>query len=345
MNKVYVLIPARSGSKSVVDKNIRIMNNRPLLSYSIMQGLDSTMVDRVFVSTDSEKYAEIAKQYGAEAPFLRPAEYSTDTSLDIDVFRHFLEWLDGNDHEIPEILVHLRPTHPVRVPTDIDKMVELLIRHPEADSIRSVSPAKETPYKMWLFDGADTIRPLVTCGVPEAYNAPRQLLPEVYTQNACIDVIRTSTILEKNSMTGNCVMGYKMAINYDIDTEEDFLRAEHYLTLCELLKSKKRLQIVCDIDGVIAEKTEKNDYSKARPIEQNINILRALADCGHEIILHTARGYATGIDWEKLTKEQMNKWGVPCADVLFGKPNADFYIDDKMIRLDAIYEAIMVSDR
>ena len=336
VGKVCALIPARSGSKSVKDKNIRIMNDRPMLAYSIMHGLEAKLVDTVFVSTDSQIYADIAKKYNAEVPFLRPAECSTDTALDIDVFRHFLRWLIENDYELPELLVHLRPTHPIRDSQDIDNMVQMLIDNPDADSVRSVSPAQEVPYKMWLFNDEDKMSPLVTCDVPEAYNSPRQILPKVYMQNACIDVMRTSTILKKNSMTGNVILGYKMDMNFDIDTESEFLRAEQFMTLQEKILKGEKLRIVCDIDGVIAGKTPGNDYSRAFPMERNISILQKLAANGHEIILHTARGYATGIDWKETTEKQMSEWEVPFTQIVFGKPNADFYIDDKLVDLSML---------
>ena len=338
IGRVCALIPARSGSKSVKDKNIRIMNGKPMLAYSVIHANEAKSVDSVFVSTDSTIYADIAKSYNAEVPFLRPAEYATDTSLDIDVFRHFLNWLTENNYELPEILVHLRPTHPIRNSFDIDNMIQMLIDHPEADSVRSVSPAQEVPYKMWLFDDECAMSPLVTCEIPEAYNSPRQVLPKVYMQNACIDVIKTSTILKKNSMTGDVILGYKMNVNFDIDTEAEFLRAEQFLTLKEKISNGEKLRIVCDIDGIIAGKTPNNDYSKAFPIEKNIKILKAIAEKGNEIVLHTARGYATGIDWKSTTKKQMDDWKVPYTQIVYGKPNADFYIDDKLVDLSFLGE-------
>lgn len=336
MGRICALIPARSGSKSVKDKNIRIMDGKPMIAYSILDGLRSRYIENVIISTDSEKYAEIAREYGAIVPYIRPESISGDDTLDIDVFLHFLEWLKTNDYKIPEIIVHLRPTHPYRDPADIDRMIEILLNDQDIDSVRSVARAKEVPYKMWLFNDDKTMRPLVTCDIGEAYNAPRQKLPEVYMQNACIDVIRTTTLLDKKSMTGDNIAGYKMDYDFDIDTEEDFLRTEQFLTVKNCIENKKKLKIVCDIDGVIAYKTKDNDYSAATPIENNINILRKLKEKGHMIILHTARGYATGIDWQEITEKQMKLWKVPFDKIVYGKPDADFYIDDKLISLDLL---------
>lgn len=338
MGKVLAIIPARSGSKSVKDKNIRIMNGKPMLAYSIEQALKSSKIDRVIVSTDSQKYQAIAKEYGAEVPFLRPADISQDASLDIEVFQHALHWLQENEGYCADICVHLRPTHPIRDPFDIDKMISILEAYPELDSVRSVSPAKQTPYKMWLFpdDTSNQMCSLVSCDVPEAYNAPRQKLPKVYMQNACIDAVRSNTILDKGSMTGDRIGGYKMDYDFDVDTEEEFLNAEKAQLLFQVSQEKRSLRICCDIDGVIAAKTPSNDYAKATAVENNIRLLNALYQKGFHIVLFTARGYKTGLDWEQVTREQMSRWGVHYHELLFGKPDADIYIDDKFFELETL---------
>ncbi len=253
--EVLAIIPARSGSKSVTDKNIREVAGKPMLAWSVEHALTSERITRVIVSTDSEKYAEIARQAGAEVPFIRPAEYATDTALDLDVFKHALNWLADNENYHPDIVVQLRPTYPKRDPADIDTMVDMLTADPEADSVRSVALAGEVPYKMWLnacdtdegasvdaaagTDGAGIsekrmlLTPLIR-DIPECYNMPRQELPTVYYQNACIDVMRASTVLAKNSMTGTKILGYLMTENYDIDTEIELLRAENGLHKAKL---------------------------------------------------------------------------------------------------------------
>ncbi len=320
------------------DKNIRIMNGKPMLAYSIEHALASKCIDRVIVSTDSTKYRDIALQYGAEVPFLRPEDISQDRSLDIDVFEHALRWLADNDGYTADICVHLRPTHPIRNPADIDRMVTTLESCEEYDSVRSVSSAKQVPYKMWLFPDSDSsiMTPLVSCDVPEAYNAPRQMLPQAYMQNACIDVVRSRTVLEKHSMTGERIAGYKMDYDFDVDTEEDFLAAERAQLLLQANREGRKLKICCDIDGVIAAKTPGNDYTKAMPLEKNIEILRELNRQGHQIVLFTARGYATGLDWQNVTKRQIEQWAVPYSQLIFGKPDADIYIDDKFFELSSL---------
>lgn len=229
MGEVLAIIPARSGSKSVKDKNIRMINGKPMMAYSIGHALQAECIDRVIVSTDSGKYAQIAREYGAEVPFLRPAEYATDTALDIDVFEHALRYLEENEGYLPEIVVQLRPTYPVRRISDIENMVKYMRDNPDIDSIRCIAPAKEIAYKMWFKDENNMLRPVMT-DIPECYNMPRQQLPKIYYQNACIDVVRAEVVLKQHSMSGRKIAGYEMDENFDIDTEEEFLAAERYIT-------------------------------------------------------------------------------------------------------------------
>lgn len=228
MGDVLAIIPARSGSKGVKDKNIRLINGKPMIAYSIEHALQAKCIDRVIVSTDSAEYAEIARRYGAETPFIRPAEYATDTALDIDVFRHALKYLEENEGYCPELVVQLRPTYPIRRISDIENMVQYMKSNPDVDSMRCIAPAKEIPYKMWFKNSDNLISPIMT-DIPECYNMPRQQLPKIYYQNACIDVVRAEVIIKKNSMSGSRIVGYEMDENFDIDTDEEFRAAEKYL--------------------------------------------------------------------------------------------------------------------
>lgn len=330
MQKVLAVIPARSGSKSVKDKNIRLLSGKPMIAYSIEHALASKKIDRVIVSTDSEKYAKIAKEYGAETPFLRPKEYATDTALDIDVFQHTLSYLEESEKYIPDVVVHLRPTYPVRNVEDIDRMIDIMLGDSEIDSVRTIAPAKEIPYKMWLKETDGKLSPLIN-NIPECYNMPRQELPKVYYQNASIDVIRASVITKGKSMSGTNIYGYVMEDNFDIDTEEDFLRAS------TLLKIKSGNSTFCfDIDGVIALINEELDYAKSKPNVEMIKIVNKLYDYGNEIILFTARGYLTKIDWREVTRKQMAEWGVKYTELKFDKPAADYYIDDHTLTIEEL---------
>lgn len=328
------LIPARAGSKSISDKNILPLAGRPMLCHSIEHALNSTEIDRVIVSTDSPEYASIATDAGAECPFLRPPEFSGDHSTDLEVFRHALKWLEINEGWCPEFVVHLRPTHPIRHPEDIDIMVRRLRDTPEADSIRSLSPAPHTPYKMWLKNPDGSLRPVAACDIPEAYNQPRQTLPETFVQNASIDVVRSRTILGKNSMTGDVILGFEMDHFFDIDTEDEFNRAKLVMEAASFHETPRRL--VVDIDGVLASIVPGNDYTRSTPLKDNIRAINSLHSKGHRVILFTARGYVTKKDWQSTTEAQLKNWGVKYHELYFGKPNADLYIDDKLISITEI---------
>lgn len=327
---VLAVIPARSGSKSVVNKNIRDFNGKPMLAHSIEHAKASKHINRIILSTDSQEYALIGQKYGAEIPFIRPEQYATDEALDIDVFYHCLKFLDEKEGYRADIVVQLRPTYPIRDVEDIDKMIELLQTNKEIDSVRSIAPATEIPYKMWKRNEEGMLTPVLT-EIKEAYNMPRQDLPKIYYQNASIDVTRADIILKEHSMSGKRIYGYELQQNFDIDTEEDFIMAERY---AKILNGKNRY--VFDIDGVIAQLEENNDYSKSRPNTEMITIINKLFDMGNEIILLTARGYVTGIDWREVTERQLKSWGLNYHELQFGKPNADYYIDDKMIDMEEL---------
>jgi len=329
---ILAVIPARSGSKSVPHKNIRLINGQPMLSYSIEHAKQSVYINRIILSTDSEDYAKIGLEYGAEVPFLRPAEYSGDTSLDIDAFYHCLDYMQKEEGYHADIVVQLRPTYPIRDINDIDAMIRILIDNQRIDSVRSIAPAKEIPYKMWHKQKDGIITPIMT-DIKEGYNMPRQQLPKVYYQNACIDVVRGSVILKQHSMSGNCIYGYEMDKNYDIDTEEEMQLAEEIL---KITSGGKRF--VFDIDGVIAKLTKDNNYADAQPNQLMIDVINKLYRMGNQIILLTARGYATGIDWKEVTEKQLKAWALDYHELHFGKPNADYYIDDHMLPIDQLMQ-------
>lgn len=332
MNKILAIIPARSGSKSVIDKNIREINGKPMLAYSIGHAKQSKLINRIIVSTDSEQYAAIAREYGAETPFLRPAEYATDTSLDLEVFEHALSFLKKEEGYVPDLVVQLRPTYPIRNVSDIDRIITMMLEDNSIDSIRCVAPAKEVAYKMWHKQEDGTLSPIMK-EIKECYNMPRQQLPKVYYQNACIDAIRTEVITKRHSMSGEKIVGYEMDENFDIDTEEEFAKAQEYLKIVSGNKT-----FVFDIDGVIATLQKDLDYALSGPNRKMIDIINQLYDYGNKIVLFTARGYVTGKDWSEVTKDQMKQWGVKYHELKFGKPNADYYIDDKMLGLDRLYD-------
>ncbi len=265
--EILAIIPARGGSKGIPRKNIRPFAGYPLIAYSIAAGLQAETVTRVIVTTDDDEIAETARCYGAETPFLRPAELAGDRTLDLPVFQHALNWLAENEAYHPEIVVHLRPTTPIRPPGLVDRSVRLLLGHPEADSVRGITPAHENPFKMWLLEGeAKPIKPLAPVpGIPESYNAPRQVLPAAYQHTGLIDVIRPATILELDSMSGKTILPVIFDPGYaaDLDTPADWARAEQVVLHGEQkmvwpgnprrsMPAKVRL-LVLDFDGVLTD--------------------------------------------------------------------------------------------
>ncbi len=234
--QVLALIPARGGSKSIPRKNIRPLAGHPLIAYSIAAGLAAETVTRILVSTDDPEIAEISRRYGAETPFLRPAEYAQDQTPDLPVFQHALQWLDENEDWRPEIVVQLRPTSPFRRVMHIDQAVYQLLEHPEADAVRTVCVPFQNPFKMWRIQPNGFMQPLVDLGVPEPYNQPRQALPEVYWQTGYVDAAWSDTLLEKNSMTGERILPLVIDPSewIDIDSVDDWRRAERLLESGEL---------------------------------------------------------------------------------------------------------------
>lgn len=229
--KVFALIPARGGSKGVPKKNIKLLAGKPLIAWSIDVAKQSKYIDRVIVSTDSEEIAEVARRYGAEAPFLRPANLAEDLTPDTPVFVHCLDWLREHENYEPDILVHLRPTGPLRTAGEIDEAIEILEKFPEADSVRSVEEPPKPPFKMWKMNG-EFMHPFVADmpGLKDFHTAPRQMLPKVYQTTADIGIMRSSTVREKNSVIGDKVLPYFLKRpTVDIDNNFDFQVAEFLL--------------------------------------------------------------------------------------------------------------------
>lgn len=225
---VLALIPARGGSKGIPRKNLLRVGGRPLIAYTILQARESSRIDRVVVSTDDPEIALVAREWGAEVPFLRPAPFAGDLSPDLDVFRHALDWLEEHESYQPEMVVHLRPPSPVRRIELIDAAIDLLAAHPEADAVRSVSVARQTPFKMWRLSAAGYLEPVVRLpGVADSQSLPRQRLPLVYWQNGYVDVVRPRAVQQKDSMWGDCAL--PLVIDeplYELDYPEDIPAVE-----------------------------------------------------------------------------------------------------------------------
>jgi YrbI family 3-deoxy-D-manno-octulosonate 8-phosphate phosphatase len=263
---ILALIPARGGSKSIPHKNIRPLAGYPLIAYSIAAAKQSKLVTRILVSTDDDEIACIAQSYAAEAPFLRPAEFARDDTTDLPVFIHALHWLQEKEGYKPDIVVQLRPTSPIRQPDCVDQAVQILLDHPEADSVRGVITSGQNPYKMWRVNEQGRLTPLLTLpGLAEPFNAPRQNLPQTYWQTGHIDAIRLSTILGKGSLSGDVIQPLFIDPRYaiDIDSLRDWQHAEWLISQADLPMvhpghSKRPLPkqvdlLVLDFDGVMTD--------------------------------------------------------------------------------------------
>ncbi len=272
MNDILALIPARGGSKGIPRKNIKTFAGYPLIAWSIAAARQSELVTRVIVSTDDEEIAAVAREWGAETPFLRPAELAQDKTTDLPVFEQALKWLEDVEGYRPEIVIQLRPTSPIRPRGMVDDSIRILLEHPDADCVRGVVPAGQNPFKMWRFNGeGKPLNPLLAVdGIAEPYNAPRQILPPVYWQTGHIDAIRTSTIVQKHSLTGDVIYPLLIDPKYtvDIDNLPDWAKYEAlvYSGLEMVSPGKPRRGmpetiklIICDFDGVVTDNLVMTD--------------------------------------------------------------------------------------
>lgn len=229
--RVLAVVPARGGSKGIPRKNVRLLAGKPLLAYAVEAGLQARLVDRVICSTDDQEIATVARASGAEVPFLRPAELAEDTTEDWPVFAHALDWLAEHEGWRPDVVVNLRPTSPLRRVEHVDDAIRLLLET-GADSVKSVSLARQHPHKMWLLAGAAS-GPMVPFLATEfrrqrGPDVPRAELEPVYWQNGVVDVTRTEVILEQGVMMGRTVAGLVTSPDdsVDLDSPLDFRLAE-----------------------------------------------------------------------------------------------------------------------
>lgn len=219
---IYSIIPARGGSKGVPGKNIRPLAGHPLIAWSIQSSRMSKRIHRTIVSTDSPEIAEVAKHYGAEVPFLRPAEISGDRSTDYEFIAHALDWFRKHEGKAPEYWVHVRPTTPLRDPAVMDQAIAAFEASPNSTALRSAHPMSESAYK--AFEIREGLLASVGSGSFEldAANEARQKFPPTYQANGYVDVLRTSFIDEHKRIHGNRVLGFVTEPVTEVDTQEDF---------------------------------------------------------------------------------------------------------------------------
>lgn len=235
---ILAIVPARGGSKGVPRKNIKQFCGKPLIAWTIEEAKKSKYISRIVVSTDDTEIADVAKQYGANVPFMRPSDIAGDLTPDFPVFEHALLWLKEHEDYMPDIVIHLRTTGPLRIAFDIDKGIELILKNPQADSVRAVTTAPLHPLKTYSLRANNLLTSFIPediFGIKQPFNLPWQVLPKAYTTGGYLSVIRPSCITIKKSMCGDVMLGFEVDPEnvVDIDTPIQFALAEE--------RMKKRL--------------------------------------------------------------------------------------------------------
>jgi len=226
---IVALIPARRGSKGIPNKNIVKLGQHPLIAYSIAISAMSKYINQIVVTTDSEEITSIAKNYGAEAPFLRPLEISGDNSIDKEFFLHYLCVLQEMGQPVPELIVHLRPSSPFRELSFIDDAIKYMLENRDASALRSAHETHLTPYKIFYKENG-CLKPFLDYpGEKEFYNLPRQVFRKAYIPNGVVDIVRPRILLESGLLHGERIKLWETPASPDIDVKEDLEYAEREL--------------------------------------------------------------------------------------------------------------------
>jgi CMP-N,N'-diacetyllegionaminic acid synthase len=222
MTRAVAFVPARSGSKRIPDKNIRALGGHPVLAYSIRAAIDSGAFDSVICATDSALYAEIARYYGAEVPMLRPADISGDLSPDIEWVEWMLNVLGAEGRQF-EVFSILRPTSPFRKAETIRRAWTQFVDAPGADSLRAVEKCRQHPGKMWVVRGRRML-PLMSLTPEETpwHSSQYAALPEVYVQNASLEIAWTRVVLEGHTICGQVLIPFLTEGDEGLDVNEEF---------------------------------------------------------------------------------------------------------------------------
>ena len=230
--KLIAFVPARSGSKRVPHKNIKPLRGHPVMAYTVRAAIDSGVFEDVVCATDTQAYADIACYYGAEVPFLRPAAISGDKSPDIDWVLWMLKSLKDRGRVYDAFCI-LRPTSPFRLPETIRRACATFLGDPSADSLRAIGKCKQHPGKMWVIQGGRMlpVMPFANGDVPW-HSSQYAALPDIYAQDASLEIAWSRVALEKNSIAGQAIVPFisQGLEGFDINEPEDWLLAEHYVS-------------------------------------------------------------------------------------------------------------------
>jgi CMP-N,N'-diacetyllegionaminic acid synthase len=221
-SEVIAIIPARSGSKGIKNKNLADLGGFPLLAYSIIAAKLSKRIDRILISTDSEQYADIGRKYGAEVPFLRPPELSGDSATDRDFMVHAMKWIKENEGTLPEYWVHLRPTTPLRDPVHLDAAIEILFQNSDATALRSAHASPESPFKWFRINDKGYLTALTSDDTQlDKFNLPRQNYPKVFIPDGYVDVVKSSLIMNSGFFHGDRVLAYESPFCTEVDSSDE----------------------------------------------------------------------------------------------------------------------------
>jgi CMP-N-acetylneuraminic acid synthetase len=228
------LIPARSGSKRIPRKNIRLLNGIPLIGYSIMCAFETKLFSEIIVSTEDAEIADIARQFGASVPDLRPIEYAQDLSPDIEWVEHAITTLASNELADRDFVTILRPTSPFRSAQTVRNAISLFRENVWAESLRAMEVTFKHPGKMWTVNSVGEATPFLDQlnRLVPTHDSPTQSLPKVWIQNASLEIVRAGTILSKNSISGSRILSFQMPgqEGFDINTELDWKIAQLMIT-------------------------------------------------------------------------------------------------------------------
>ncbi len=230
--EILAIIPARGGSKGIPGKNVKPLAGKPLIAWTIDAARQSKRITRTIVSTDDEGIADVARMHGAEVPFMRPADIAGDLATDVEFLTHALETLKNTEGYVPDIVLRLPPTSPLRTAAHIDEGIQTLIADETLDAVRPIVEAPKHPYKFWkIAASGDILEPFLSkefTGFDEPQNLPRQLFPKVYMHTGAMDVMRRDTILVQRSTSGKRLGYFFMSPedSVNIDSPIDFDIAE-----------------------------------------------------------------------------------------------------------------------
>ena len=230
MKNVIGFIPSRSGSKRLKDKNIKLLNNKPLIAYTIEAAKQSKKLSRIICSTNSKIHADIAQSFGAEVPFLRPEELAVDKTSDREVLLHFINWVKENEKTTPDYIVLLRPTTPFKNGELIDNCISA-IEDSDFSSIRTVTKVAGVFHPYWMYKKEDKrLEPFIK-GIEISKYYQSQMLPTCYRLNGVVDILKTENIIRSENMYGNNIGSIEVEAEktVDIDDLSDFKFAEFLL--------------------------------------------------------------------------------------------------------------------